>query len=156
MFQNIKDKLYVKTFNGFDLYKNGKLIYFPSAKSKELLAYLINQEGKFVQISKLTEALFEDSTDMFAAKKGVYRAYERLIKCLKEWGSEDIILKRKGSYAVDTKKIICDSYEMKADHEGVADYFIGEYMPDYSWAEVGLSNLLRAYSEKFKYYGAAD
>ena len=38
-----KPKVYIQTFYGFDVFVNGRVIYFPSKKSKELLAILINQ-----------------------------------------------------------------------------------------------------------------
>ena len=41
MFDITSDKVYVKTFGGFDLYYQGELIYFSSSKAKELLAILV-------------------------------------------------------------------------------------------------------------------
>lgn len=35
------ERIFVKTFDGFDVYVNGKLIYFPSSKAKEMLAVLV-------------------------------------------------------------------------------------------------------------------
>ena len=30
--------IFIKTFDGFDVYVNGKMVYFPSSKAKEMLA----------------------------------------------------------------------------------------------------------------------
>ena len=49
---------------------------------------------------------------------------------------------------MDLEHIICDSYEMEARTEGVSNYFLGEYMPEYSWAEVTLSNLIQDYFDE--------
>ena len=38
-------KIFVKTFDGFDVYVNGRLIYFPSSKAKEMLAVLVEKRG---------------------------------------------------------------------------------------------------------------
>lgn len=37
---------------------------------------------------------------------------------------------------------------MEARTEGSSNFFLGEYMPEYSWAEVTLSNLLRKYYDE--------
>ena len=39
-------KIFVKTFDGFDVYVNGRLIYFPSSKAKEMLAVLVEKTRK--------------------------------------------------------------------------------------------------------------
>ena len=51
MFDITSDKVYVKTFGGFDLYYQGELIYFSSSKAKELLAILVDWSGKEVTLS---------------------------------------------------------------------------------------------------------
>ena len=53
MFDITSDKVYVKTFGGFDLYYQGELIYFSSSKAKELLAILVDWSGKEVTLSHL-------------------------------------------------------------------------------------------------------
>ena len=43
---------------------------------------------------------------------------------------------------------LCDSYDMVRQVQGASNFFVGEYMPEYSWAEVTLSNLIRDYFEE--------
>ena len=45
-------KIFVKTFDGFDVYVNGRLIYFPSSKAKEMLAVLVEKRGSSVSLSQ--------------------------------------------------------------------------------------------------------
>ena len=52
MYKNVSGKVYIKTFDGFDLYKDGKMVYFSSAKAKELLAFLVDRKGRFVPLSQ--------------------------------------------------------------------------------------------------------
>jgi len=148
MYKNVPGKVYVKTFDGFDLYSDGEMVYFSSAKSKEFLAYLIDRKGKYATLSQLADTLFENEIDKVKAKKLVHTAYNRLTKTLKSYGIEKILKKGRGFYAVDLEHIICDSYEMEARTEGVSNYFLGEYMPEYSWAEVTLSNLIQDYFDE--------
>lgn len=148
MYKNISGKVYIKTFDGFDLYQDGKMVYFSSAKAKELLAFLVDRKGRFVPLSQLAENLFENEKDIRKAKRLVHTAFNRLTKTLKSYEIEDILKRGRGVYAVDCSRILCDSYEMEARTEGSSNFFLGEYMPEYSWAEVTLSNLLRKYYDE--------
>lgn len=148
MYDQISGKVYLKTFDGFDLYKDGQMLYFSSAKAKELLAYLVDRKGKYVTLSQLAETLFENESDKRKAKKMVHTIYNRLTKTLKSYEIENILKKGRGVYAIECSHVICDSYEMEAHTEGFSNYFLGEYMPEYSWAEVTLSNLIRDYYDE--------
>ena len=55
-----KPKVYIQTFYGFDVFVNGRVIYFPSKKSKELLAILINQRGGSVSLAQVVNILYEN------------------------------------------------------------------------------------------------
>lgn len=144
VYKNTKDKIYIKTFDGFDVYINGTLVYFPHAKAKELLAALVDGQGRYMSLSHLVQLLFEEK-DEKEAKKTFHLIYGRLMKILKDYGLEDIILKKRGLYAINCDNIICDSYEMSSGSSEMVNYFAGEYMPEYSWAEVTLSNLVQEY-----------
>ena len=150
MFDINMDKVYVKTFGGFDLYYRGELIYFSSSKAKELLAVLVDWRGKAVTLSHLAGILSEGERDEAAAKQAVHLAWHRLKQTLKKYGIEKIVIKGRGTYAINKEQIVCDSYDMVRQVEGASNYFSGEYMPEYSWAEVTLSSLIRYdFEEKF-------
>ena len=148
MFDINMDKVYVKTFGGFDLYYRGELIYFSSSKAKELLAVLVDWRGKAVTLSHLASILSEGERDEAAAKQAVHLAWHRLKQTLKKYGIEKIVIKGRGTYAINKEQIVCDSYDMVRQVEGASNYFAGEYMPEYSWVEVTLSSLMRDYFEE--------
>ena len=148
MFDINMDKVYVKTFGGFDLYYRGELIYFSSSKAKELLAVLVDWRGKAVTLSHLASILSEGERDEAAAKQAVHLAWHRLKQTLKKYGIEKIVIKGRGTYAINKEQIVCDSYDMVRQVEGASNYFAGEYMPEYSWAQVTLSSLMRDYFEE--------
>ena len=75
MFDINMDKVYVKTFGGFDLYYRGELIYFSSSKAKELLAVLVDWRGKAVTLAHLAGVLSEGERDEAAAKQAVHLAW---------------------------------------------------------------------------------
>lgn len=139
------DKVYVKTFGGFDLYYKGELAYFSSSKAKELLAVLVDRGGRPVTLSHLAGVLSEGKRNEAAAKQGVHLAWHRLKQTLRAYGMEEIVIKGRGTYAINMERIVCDSYDMLGQVKGAANYFVGEYMPEYSWAEVTLSSLLMDY-----------
>ena len=130
MFDINMDKVYVKTFGGFDLYYRGELIYFSSSKAKELLAVLVDWRGKAVTLSHLASILSEGERDEAAAKQAVHLAWHRLKQTLKKYGIEKIVIKGRGTYAINKEQIVCDSYDMVRQVEGASNYFAGEYMPE--------------------------
>ena len=127
MFDINMDKVYVKTFGGFDLYYRGELIYFSSSKAKELLAVLVDWRGKAVTLSHLASILSEGERDEAAAKQAVHLAWHRLKQTLKKYGIEKIVIKGRGTYAINKEQIVCDSYDMVRQVEGASNYFAGEY-----------------------------
>lgn len=139
------EKVYIKTFGGFDLYYKGKEIDFSNARAKELLAVLVDQEGRDVGLREMA-CILSDGEEDEAAKRAVHVAWSRLRKTLSSYGLSDIVRKRRGFYALNRSRIQCDCWEML--EEGEDRYFMGEYMPEYSWAEVTLSYLLRKFEER--------
>lgn len=102
--------IFIKTFDGFDVYVNGKMLYFPSSKAKEMLAIMVEKRGSSVSLSQMTYLLYENIEER-TAKNNLRVVYYRLRMNLMEHGIERILIKKRGSYAVDTEQFICDFYE---------------------------------------------
>ena len=146
------ERIFVKTFDGFDVYVNGKLIYFPSSKAKEMLAVLVEKRGSSVSLSQMTYLLYENVEEK-TAKNNLRVIYHRLRRSLEEYGIEKILIKKRGSYAVDTQLFVCDFYEFIEGNPDYGTLFSGSYMPEYSWAEDTLpylKNLYRKYNGVLK------
>lgn len=143
---SLKDpsKVYIKTFDGFDLYYKGNAVDFSNAKAKELLAILVDQGGKALSLRELARILSDGEEDS-AARQAVHVAWSRLKKTLDSYGLGNIVKKSRGFYALDRSRLQCDCWDML--EKGRDQYFMGEYMPEYSWAEVTLSYLLRWFEE---------
>ena len=138
------EKVYIKTFGGFDLYYRGKEIDFSNAKAKELLAVLVDQGGREISLHEMAQIL-SDGEDDETARQAIHVAWSRLKKTLVSYGLGDIVRKGRGFYALNRRRIRCDCWEMLEENED--RYFMGEYMPEYSWAEVTLSYLLQKFEE---------
>ena len=44
--------IFIKTFDGFDVYVNGKMVYFPSSKAKEMLAIMVEKRGSILNLNR--------------------------------------------------------------------------------------------------------
>lgn len=144
-----KAGIFVKTFEGFDVYVDGTLIYFPSRKAKEMLAVLVEKRGSSVSLSQMTYLLYENIEEK-KAKNNLRVVFYRLRKSLEEFGIDNILIKKRGHYAVDTERFVCDFYEFLEGNPTYTPMFSGSYMPEYFWAEYTLpylKNLHRKYME---------
>lgn len=145
-------RVFVKTFDGFDVYVNGRMVYFPSSKAKEMLAVMVEKRGSSVSLSQMTYLLYENIEEK-TAKNNLRVVYYRLKKSLEEYGIEQILIKKRGSYAIDTELFQCDFYEFIKGNSEYITLFSGSYMPEYSWAEdmlPYLRNLYRKYNGVLK------
>ncbi len=64
-----------------------------------------------------------------------------LYDTLAENGMKDIIIKLWGGLAIDCHKVTCDYYEWLEGNPGGIRAFNGEYMEQYSWAELTKASL---------------
>ena len=101
------EKVYIKTFGGFDLYYRGKEIDFSNAKAKELLAVLVDQGGREISLHEMAQIL-SDGEDDETARQAVHVAWSRLKKTLVSYGLGDIVRKGRGFYALNRRRIRCD------------------------------------------------
>lgn len=134
--RTVPDKrVHAQCFGDFELFVDGKAVPFTRAKSKELLAYLIDRRGASCSAARIAEALWED---------GVYdRARQKLFsvicldmqKSLKQVNAETLVLKTNNMLAVNPAMLDCDYYRALAGDVASINSFMGEYMAAYSWAE---------------------
>lgn len=103
-------RIEIRTFGGFDVYVDGQLIRFGRAKSKELLAYLVDRRGLSVTTGEAYAALFEDAEDTLSGKSYFRTILYEMINTLKKANADEILLKGRNSYAVIPEKFGCDYY----------------------------------------------
>ena len=137
------DGIYVSTFGQFDISAYGKTVHFGRAKSKEMLAYLIDRRGGGVTRKELAAVLFEDREYTRSTQDYLNKIVHELEVSLREAGIGDIFIKRRNYYAVDTSKITCDMYEYESGNPAALNKFNGEYMTQYSWGETTLGRFIK-------------
>lgn len=125
----------VQTFGGFELFVDGVPVRFGRTKSKEALAYLVNKKGMSASTRELAAALWEDKEYDKSLQSYFQTVVTELFSTLKSAGAEDIIVKKRNSYAIDPEKLDCDYYNFQKGDILAVNAYAGDYMPSYSWAE---------------------
>ena len=135
------EKLTVRCFGQFDVFWQGKPLMFGRKQTKELLAYLINSNGAVCTAEEIADALWEDETDMHVAKRRIRQLVSDLKATLASIGLEDILVRRSGQLAILRDRVDCDYYRMLDGDMDALNAYKGEYMKQYSWAEMTVGRL---------------
>lgn len=138
-----KKHVRVQTFGHFDIYVDGRLLYFEREKAKELLALLIDRCGAALTTEQIASILWESKNYNTSLKNAVTKVVASLRNTLKAEGIEDLLIKRWNHLAVDTKRFECDAYEYEKQVPQDRGNFRGEYMTNYSWAEFSVGRYVR-------------
>lgn len=127
MKEEYKKRVKVQCFGYFAAYIDGELIEFSSAKTQELLAYLVNACGGVCTNQEIMTYLWDDDGDHESYYKKIRKD---LIDTLDKHSCADIIVKSWGGLAVNPEFLDCDYYKWKEENSG--DY-TGDYMKQYFW-----------------------
>ena len=125
-------RLTVKCFGNFEVYANGEKLTFKRSKTKELFAFLIDRNGAGVSISEIGVALWEnDEADK--NQNYVHQLFRDLRQTLELYEMDGVFERNNYLYSINPEKIECDYFDYLKS--GKPEFF-GEYMSQYSWAEV--------------------
>ena len=135
--------IYIKTFGRFELVVNGEIVSFGREKSKEMLAYLVDKQGKSATRKELASVLFEREDYSRTTQNYLSKIIKELTVTLEKVGADKILTRGLNSYSVDVDTFSCDLYDYKKENvtPDELNRFQGEYMKQYSWAEVTLARL---------------
>ena len=133
---NVKTRIKAQCFGNFEIFCDGVPMKFERSKTKELLAYLIDRKGAAVNAAEICAVVWEDFDDEVNAQAYFRKCLADLKKTLKECNAENLLIADRNSYAVNINVFWCDSYEFDKGNVEVINAYHGEYMKQYSWAEV--------------------
>ena len=136
------DKLQVRCFGQFEVFWQGEPLKFGRQQTKELLAFLIDKEGAACTAEEISAAMWEDETDMRAAKGRIRQIVSDLKKTLSAIGMDDALIRYSNQAAIRRDMVDCDYYRMLDGDMNAVNSFRGEYMAQYSWAELTEGKLL--------------
>lgn len=141
-------EVFVRTFGRFDVFVNGRIIYFPNKKSKELLALCVDKLGGEVTMEMAIDALWPEKEYDDKVKRLYRKAVSALEKTLDAEISENFFEHSRGSCRICASKIRCDYYDYLNDPKSNKADINTEYMFQYSWAEETAAKLYFAAAEK--------
>lgn len=141
------DRLRVQCFGNFEVFYNGKSVNFRRSLSKEILAYLVNLRGASATTNELCAALFEEDTP--SNKHYLRNLLSDLRNTLESCGAKGVFLSRRNNFAIDPERIDCDYYRYLNDDPAAANSYAGEYMKQYSWAEMTNGTLASRERDRF-------
>ena len=136
------------TFGNFDLLVDGSPVSFARAKSKELLAYLVDRQGSSVTRAEAFAALWEDGFYDRSMQKQLDVVFRSLRSTLEDNGIGEILELQRGTIRVRPELISCDLYRFLAGDIDAVNAYRGEYMSSYAWAELTEAYIERKLSEK--------
>lgn len=128
---NEKPCLRIQCLGNFEVFANGKPLSFGRAKTKELLAYLVDRRGAMCTNKELIAALWEEDG---------HEPYLRQLKkdlgdTLDAAGFPDVLNRKRGSIGLAVGKVSCDYYDLIEGNGKQNHTHQNEYMEQYSWAE---------------------
>lgn len=130
-----------QTFGNFEVLLDGEPMIFKYKKTKELLAYLVDRKGAMCTVGEMSAVLFEDDDHITYFKS--IRA--DLLGAFKECGCESVIVRTYGALGIAPDEADCDYFDLLNEKPGAVRTYRGEYMSQYSWAELTHAYLDKTY-----------
>lgn len=136
-----ESRIRIQTFGNFEIFVDGIPLKFKRNRTKELLAYLVDRRGTGCTTSELGTMLWEDRNYDRSLQNQLQVHISDLLKVLKSVEAEKIILKKRNYLSVNSSEFDCDYYKFLEGDKVAVNSFLGEYMTNYSWAELTAGEL---------------
>ena len=143
---NTPKRLQFHTFGNFEVLFNNQPLRFKYQKTKEMLAYLVDRKGAMCSNEEIIAVLFDDDDH----KAYYQRIRSDLRAVFASIGCESMIIQQKGLLGLAAKEVDCDYYDYLNGKTPLEKLYHGEYMDQYSFAEVTNAELF-AKSQNFKF-----
>lgn len=126
--------IYIETFGRFAVFIDGQPLLFKNLKAKELLAYLVDNEGDFVSNKEIMSTLWKDRINDVSLN----RTFRYTLRLLREaFNAEevaDLFDVGYGVVKINRDRFCCDYYEFIKGN--IEEYpYKDDYMYGYEWAE---------------------
>ena len=127
-----KKRICFRTFGHFDMFVDGKLVNFKSAKAKELLALCVSRLGGEVTIYEMVDTLWSGTGDQGLGYRTTIKA---LTDILRDAGAEKLLKRKRSVVYLDTEEYDCDLNDFKSAKPEALNAYHGEFMQQYAWAQ---------------------
>lgn len=136
-----KPVLKIRAFGRLDIQVQGASVHFSSAKSRELLALLIDAQGRMMTMDEVIDVLWPERPLDDRVKRLYRKALESLRKTLAQHDALRVLETHRAHCRVIPQYIDCDYFNY-TNGSMTPDAPPSEYMIEYSWAEKTLARLL--------------
>ena len=133
--------LTIQCFGNFEVFNRNKIVKFKRSLSKEAFAYLVDRRGAGCTVGEICSILWEERTADKGLKSQCRVVMGALKKDLEKIGAGDVLVKNWNTWGIDTSKVECDYYNFLKTDGKEGNSFNGEYMSQYSWAEMTVGRL---------------
>lgn len=138
--KNTDKLLTVKCFGNFEVYAQGKILNFKRLKSKELLAVLVDRRGVGMTAKQICSIMWSTVDDDSKHMTYMRQLFVDLRNALRYADAEEVLQQNGYNYFLNTELIDCDYFNYLQTGE---PKFHGEYMMQYSWAELTCASLVQ-------------
>lgn len=136
-----QNRLRVQCFGVFEVFWRDHPLLFSRKQTKELLALLVDRRGASCSSEEIIAALWEDETDSKSAKQRIRNLVNDLKVTLHSVGADEVLIRKGSRMAIRPDLLDCDYYRMLQGDMAAVNAFHGQYMEQYSWAEITKGSL---------------
>ena len=137
------NRVYIQTIPTLRVEANGAALELPGGKVCELLALLVDRAGAGVSTGEAISYLWPNRPNDRNTATLMRMTAKRLIDALRKAGIEQIVGVGKRKKWIIRDMVDCDLYRILDGEPHAADCYDGEYLREYSWAEVTNAHLAR-------------
>lgn len=127
------------------MFCDGVPLQFERRKTKELLVYLVDRQGTSVSMGELISILWEDAPATRSIQSNLRNSIHNLASTFAKVGADNIFIRGRNTLALNGDAIDCDFYDFQRRMPYVVNLYRGEYMAQYSLAEITTSELVLDY-----------
>ena len=129
-------RIFIQTIPTFMMTVRGKSVHFSGSKSEELLALLVDRAGRPMMPGEIISCLWPERMMDEKTTALLRMTYRRLVLQLRSMGAEDILVTQGKRRSLNTEMVECDLYQILGGDKQAASRYAGEYLREYSWAEM--------------------
>lgn len=129
--------IWAQTFGNFEIFVGGKPLHFKYNLTKEMLAYLVDRRGAMCTGGELEAVLWEEGNKSSYLRK----LKSDLIHTFEDEGCSNAIVVQPGKIGINVDELDSDYFDWHAGKAYALNAYHGEYMSQYSWAEITHSSI---------------
>ena len=129
-------RVVIDTMPNFVVSVDGNVLTLGRTKPEELLALLVDHGEAGVTVGEAIACLWPERTNDDNTQSLYRVTFKRLMDALKEAGIDDIIVSEGRKKYIRMDQVECDLYRILSGDADAVKRYTGEYLREYSWAEV--------------------